>query len=551
MQKLSKYSRRLKRASSWLLKSGMILWHCGGGLVLAQPTASFKPIADGQHAGTLCINQVTILTADPLQPNQVRRQQGSVLISDGKIVRVSRDALTDFRQCQVLDGQGKYLIPGLIDSHIHPYRVPGFHAGHYRKFPDWVEAWRRAEPKLYLWHGFTTLLDAGDWQATLAERYYRTDTSPTLYGVGATVRQLDGYGHNFFPKSTAYQQLPNWLFNPSQQLPAGAVASQHQPAAAVQQVVDQHGIAVKTFAEDGFSGAIPDLVLPEPALLQQVVNQAHQANLPVMLHATSLTGYQRGVAAGVDIFAHGLWHFAYADFWRIEPPAAVQQLLAQFPRHIHVQPTLRVVLAEQEALNSAIRLPAVLSKTLPADLLQWYQSPAGQWGRDDQLEFTAAIKQRLPLPAEALAASAEQLTERMSARARAMLKLMNQQQVQLIFGTDTPTPDNRAVAIAGANGLAEMQAWAEAGVSLTDIFLAATARNAKAFRLPAGEIQPGKVADLLLLDADPLQDIQAYQHIHRWIVRGKLLNAKDILTSNHASAQPNPTQLKTAPQEQL
>lgn len=501
------------------------LWSPG----LAADTAAVKSGADP----ALLIANVTVLTADAKAPQQVRQQKGFVLIQQGLIKSFTEQTPPLPAQTQTINGEGKYLIPGLIDSHVHPYRVPGFHAGHYRKFPQWTKAWRQAEPRLYLWHGFTSLVDAGDWQDELARQYYQSATSPTLYGVGATVRQLDGYGHNFYPKPAAYQALPNWIYNPAQQLPAGADPVGHQPAAAVQQVVRQHGIALKTFAEDGFSGAIPDLVLPEPALLHQLVQDTHKAGLPVMLHATSTKGYQLGIQAGVDIFAHGLWHFAYADFWSTEPPPEVSAVLAQLTSRHFVQPTVRVVLAEQQALEDELQLPQVLQQALPPELLDWYQSPAGRWGRADQLEFAAALKQRLPLPTDAAAASTGQLAARMAQRARRVLQQMQQQQVQLILGTDTPSPDSSLVAIAGANGIAELQAWAEAGVPLADIFLAATARNARVFGLPVGEIQPGKVADLLLLNSNPLQSVQAYQQIERWIVRGKLLSSNDIFPSVH------------------
>jgi len=484
--------------------------------------------ASEQVRPDLLIADVTIVTANPDVPAQVSKEHGFVLVQQGMITSITKQAPLLPKNCQVIDGRGKYLIPGLIDSHIHPYRVPGFHAGHYRKFPHWVEAWRQAEPKLYLWHGFTSLVDAGDWQPELAAKYYQAASSPTLYGVGATVRQLDGYGHNFYPKPTAYQALPNWIFNPSQQLPKGADASQHQPDKAVQRVVQQDGVAVKTFVEDGFSGAIPNLELPEPALLKQLVTEAHKAQLPVLLHATSAKGYQRGIHAGVDIFAHGLWHFSPADFWSIQPPPKVTALLTQLTPEHFVQPTVRVVLAEQVSLNAELALPEVLHQFLPPQMLTWYQSEAGRWGRVDQLEFVHALKQRLPFPAAA-EASAEQLAERMAARARLMLQLMQQQKVQLILGTDTPSPDSSPVAIAGANGIAELFAWSDAGIPLKDIFLAATARNARAFKLPVGEIQTGKFADLLLLDSDPLQSVQAYQQIHRWIVRGRLFSSDEIL----------------------
>jgi len=44
-----------------------------------------------------------------------------------------------------------------------------------------------------------------------------------------------------------------------------------------------------------------------------------------------------------------------------------------------------------------------------------------------------------------------------------------------------------------------------------------------------GTVQPGKAADLLLLDADPLTDIQNTLKIHRVMQAGKWLNRGELL----------------------
>jgi len=68
-----------------------------------------------------------------------------------------------------------------------------------------------------------------------------------------------------------------------------------------------------------------------------------------------------------------------------------------------------------------------------------------------------------------------------------------------------------------------MQHWLNAGVSLEKIFLAATYNNANAFHIGDnyGTIEKGKIANLLLLDQDPLQNIAAYDQINSVIIRGK------------------------------
>ena len=75
----------------------------------------------------------------------------------------------------------------------------------------------------------------------------------------------------------------------------------------------------------------------------------------------------------------------------------------------------------------------------------------------------------------------------------------------------------------GLSGYLEMRSWARAGISLRNIFKAATIDNAKAFGLQdeLGTIEPGKRADLLLLAESPLIDISAYNTIRTIIVGGR------------------------------
>ena len=60
--------------------------------------------------------------------NEGKTFEGSVLVSDGKIARiVSAGEEFDAHHAMVIDGRGKYLIPGVIDEHVH-FREPGMTA---------------------------------------------------------------------------------------------------------------------------------------------------------------------------------------------------------------------------------------------------------------------------------------------------------------------------------------------------------------------------------------------------------------------------------------
>ncbi len=72
---------------------------------------------------------------------------------------------------------------------------------------------------------------------------------------------------------------------------------------------------------------------------------------------------------------------------------------------------------------------------------------------------------------------------------------------------------------------------AAAGLEPMDILVAATHGGARVMGRAAelGTIEPGKLADLVILDADPLADIQNTARIHRVVKGGVVLDPEKIL----------------------
>jgi imidazolonepropionase-like amidohydrolase len=78
-----------------------------------------------------------------------------------------------------------------------------------------------------------------------------------------------------------------------------------------------------------------------------------------------------------------------------------------------------------------------------------------------------------------------------------------------------------------------MQGWHAGGVPLSTIFEAATLRNAEVFGLAdeVGRIAPGMHADLLLLVANPLETLEAYDQIETVILDGQPINRDKLSAS--------------------
>ena len=81
-----------------------------------------------------------------------------MLIEGGRIVRIERKKAAKKNTGEtVVSGKGQFLIPGLIDSHVHLASVPGM------TFPQpegkMIKEYFKQLPRSYLYYGYTTLVD--------------------------------------------------------------------------------------------------------------------------------------------------------------------------------------------------------------------------------------------------------------------------------------------------------------------------------------------------------------------------------------------------------
>ncbi len=99
----------------------------------------------------------------------------------------------------------------------------------------------------------------------------------------------------------------------------------------------------------------------------------------------------------------------------------------------------------------------------------------------------------------------------------------------LIAGTDSP-----GAALPGWSLHQEMEMFVQAGITPMEALQAATLNNAKVMNKEddLGTLETGKYADMVILDADPLEDITNTQEIHLVIKDGLVLDPGDLLSQN-------------------
>ena len=121
----------------------------------------------------------------------------------------------------------------------------------------------------------------------------------------------------------------------------------------------------------------------------------------------------------------------------------------------------------------------------------------------------------------------------------ASIAMANRAGVQLMVGTDAPNPE----VFYGSSLEWEMQSFVEAGLSPIEVLRLATRDAAAAVGAEdLGEIAPGKWADIVLLSADPLQDIRNAGNIWKVMKAGWVFDPADLAKKPSAkTAEPNQT----------
>lgn len=468
----------------------------------------------------LLIRQITVISADA---QQVQRFQADVLLQNGMIAAIGRPNLPDQSANKTVNGQGKYLIPGLIDSHVHLANIAGMHWGAQRQQQTMVSAYLQQLPKSYLYHGFTTLIDLNNYRPALVAAVAATVPAPRILHCGAQLQLLNDFNVAMDELSDAERrQLPYLALSADQD----DASHSHSIAAAVTRVRQQQGRCLKIAFEDETVALPVNWQSPDLPLLTEL---AQQPDLPLVMHAPSEQGHRLALAAGAQVLAHGLWGWPLQkdSFWSASLSQTQQQLLADIAKTgIGYQPTLRAILAEHELLQGKVLADPLLRHVYPPAYLTYLKTAAAQWAQPQILRrpqrWSPQVQQLMADRHLEGPAIFDQVYPLYQQRLTQVLRFLSTHQANLLLGSDTPAM-NLYSNPPGYNGFLEMQSWAEAGVPLAQIFRAATYNNARTFALDKlGVVQTGYHADLLILSSDPLQDVAAYNDIEAVIRQGIL-----------------------------
>jgi len=256
---------------------------------------------------------------------------------------------------------------------------------------------------------------------------------------------------------------------------AYGVSNEAEARADVRELAVKKVDLVKIWIDDR-EGTVPKL---PPPIYRAIIDEAHKHNLRVAAHIYYLADAKELLRSGIDILAHDVRDRDVDD-----------ELMALLKQHPNV--FVITTLPERETTEDDIQFAA---ETLPAAQVKRMR------------EAVASIKPE----------AAKKAREVYGIQARNLARL-NAAGVRIAFGTDSSTD-------VGWNDHQELTDMVAAGMTPAQVIVAATKNAAELLKLDQlGTIAPGKSADFLVLDANPLDNINNTRRIDRVYLRGKELN---------------------------
>lgn len=477
-------------------------------LLLSISLYSFASLAKN----TVLIENVTIVSSHLQTP----KIQMNVLLEDGRITEITQKKITTFDL--KLDGAGKFLTPGIMDSHAHVSSIPGMGFGVEPlaiKHPKLVQAYYVQQPRSFLYYGVTQILDPNPGvnfhhftSAPNHPDYFRCEVITTK-NTFPYVEKTDDLSRSMFTYLVDESAKEN---------------NKNSVESIVRKIANSGASCIKLYFEDGYGNASQWSTLL-PKTLQRIKASAEQFNLPILAHANALDMQQLALAAQVDVIAHGMWNWGqYSREKNISDEIAVT-LDKIITDNVGYMPTQRVIAGLGEVMIPTIEDSLEFLSVTPKSLLDWYKTPEAQWFKEElRIGFDK-------MPDDFIAGAF--LYGRIGKGNKVMSYLSNAKHPMLL-ASDFPGSPSFANQ-PGLTTFQEMQAMATAGLSLEKILAAATINNAKQFSIENdyGTVEVGKIANLLLLNHNPLKSIEAWNSIDTIILHGKLIPREELRVNKY------------------
>jgi imidazolonepropionase-like amidohydrolase len=396
---------------------------------------------------------------------------------------------------RVIDARGKWIVPGLVDAHVHFFQsgnlytrpdVADFNASMpYAKEVARNRARLPATFKVWLASGVTSVVDIGGpfWNFEVREAAAKSAAAPRVHVAGPLISMVDR------------PQLD--LGDP----PIIKITSPDEARSLVRRELARKPDYIKVW----YIHRKDDDLAAQEAIVRATADEAHAAGVRLAVHATDLLVATSALRAGADFLVHSV----------DDAPVDAEFLALARRNHALYCPTLFVTMGYRYALSGT-----------------WKPTEAERRLADPQILAAMGDLERIPkdqVPERVAKLLAAPPDVKASEVMLANLRAVRDAGIPIAMGTDA----GNIGTLHGPSVFREMRLMAQAGLSPLEVLRAATVGGAMAMGMEKelGTIDAGKLADLVILDADPRADVANLERIDRVMKDGRLFVPSELVRS--------------------
>ncbi|MCP4129986.1 MAG: amidohydrolase family protein [bacterium] len=410
-----------------------------------------------------------------------------VIVRSGKIAEVRPSGTELPAGARIIDGANRTLLPGLIDSHVHATVSPapmGFDA-----LPD-----PKHNLQEFLYMGVTGIFDGACAGGQMKNLRAAVDSGkipgPRIFYCAGPMAAKNGYFRRIV------DDLIFWPLNLILRWRGlSEVETREEVVHFLNKRIKEGTDAIKVYFDKFQPAYPPDTPMPSQELLKIIVEESHKRDRKVVVHISNARDAMDAARCGIDLLMHSPYQSR---------------------------------LSEEEAHElGEIGIPAVTTGTVVFDGVPIAK---GEFQPD---EFDRKLEHPDLVAAMTGPAGAENMKknpvmtrfysgrDKMCDNMKHNLGLMHRAGVKFLAGTD----GSLGGLIGGSSLHRELRYMVESGIPIPEVLLSATSRAAR-FLDPSGSfgtIEPGKCADLLLVDGNPLANIADTSRIVQVVRDGRLV----------------------------